>query len=331
MNIRMKDIAKEANTSVTTVSRAIHNNDYVAEKTKKKILRIINENNYSIDGVAQSLRKKSTNTIGFIMTQIYPDPFQSAIAHYLETEAKKNGYRLIISNIVDKSEEEKYAIDLFIKYRVDGIIFGYLNDVSNAEFLKKINTPFVLIERRRNLKNVNAVILDYYKAIRISIDHLNAKGAKKIGFIGAKLGDEVENKIFQSYKESLIEHGLILDKSLVHFGWMNVETGHEGINKLYKNKNIPDACIVINDITALGALQSLNNLRIRIPDDMMIISCDNTLSGYSTPPITSVSFKKKKIAKTAFNLIIEKIKKVNTKNETVILEPQLIKRESTKD
>ncbi len=331
MNIRMKDIAKKANVSVTTVSRVIHNNGYVAKKTEKKILKIINENNYSIDGVAQSLRKKKTNTIGFIMTQIYPDPFQSAIAHFLEAEAKKNGFRLLISNISDKAEEERYALDLFAKYRVDGVIFGYLNDVSNAKFLKKIGVPFVLIERRRNLKGVNAVIFDFYKAIRISMDHLISKGARKIGFIGAKLGDEVENDIFQSYKDSLSENGLVLDKDLVHFGWMNAGTGYDGINNLYKNNNIPDACIVINDITALGVLQALNNLNISVPDDMMIISCDNTLSGYSTPPLTSISFKKEKIAQTAFTMIINKIKKINTQNEIVTLGPRLIKRESTKD
>ena len=188
-----------------------------------------------------------------------------------------------------------------------------------------------MIERKKNLKNVNAVILDYYKSVKISIDHLVLKGAKKFGFIGAKLGDEVEKSIFQGYKESLREHGLILDKELVHFGWMNAETGYDGINKLYKNNNIPDACVVINDITALGVLQALNNLNVRVPDDMMIISCDNTLSGYSTPPITSISFKKKKIAQTAFNIIIEKIKRFETKSKNIILEPYLIKRASTKD
>jgi len=116
----MKDIAKEAKVSITTVSRVINKRGDVAEDTKKRILKIIEKNNYSIDGVAQSLRKMRTSTIGFIMSQIYPDPFQSEISMHLEREARNNNYHLIISNTLGILEEEKNAINDFIKYRVWG-------------------------------------------------------------------------------------------------------------------------------------------------------------------------------------------------------------------
>jgi len=331
MNTRMKDIAKEANVSVATVSRVIHKNGYVSESTKNKILEIIKRENYSLDLLAQSLRKRVSNTIGFIMTQIYPDPFQSMISMFLERESKRKGYRLLISNTLGNEIEEKYAVDLFIRYRVDGIIFGYLNDKKNIMQLQNYGIPFVLIERMRELDNVNAVVFDYYKAIQISMDHLISKDVKSIGLIGARLGDDVENQIFQSYKDSLDRFDIPFDDDIVHLDWMNVKAGYDGINKFASLKKVPDACIVINDIAALGALQALSNLGIKVPDEFMIISCDNTLSEFSTPPVTSISFKKEMIAKKAFDLVLEKIKKKNSKDKVITLEPFLLLRKSTRD
>lgn len=331
MNKRMKDIAKEANVSVATVSRVIHKNGYVSKSTKDKIIEIIKRENYSLDLLAQSLRKRISNTIGFLMTQIYPDPFQSMISMFLENEAKRKGYRLLINNTLGNETEEKYAINLFIRYRVDGIIFGYLNDKKNITQLQEYGIPFVLIERMRNLDNVNAVVFDYYRAIQMSFDHLVSKGAKRIGLIGARLGDNVENQIFQSYKDSLDKLNIPLDDNIVHLDWMNAKTGCDGIKKFTSANKIPDACIIINDITTLGALQTLSDLNIKVPDEFMIISCDNTLSGFSTPPVTSISFKKEVIAKKAFSLVLEKIKKKDFENKIITLEPTLVLRKSTKD
>ena len=100
MRVRMKDIAEEAGVSIITVSRVIHNNGYVSTSKREKILEIIKKHNYVIDGVAQSLRKDKTNTIGFVMTQIYPDPYQSTVAMFIEKEAKKNKYRLGLVRLV---------------------------------------------------------------------------------------------------------------------------------------------------------------------------------------------------------------------------------------
>jgi LacI family transcriptional regulator len=112
---KMSDIAREAGVSKATVSRTLHNKDYVAEDTKIKILKIIKKYNYSIDSFAQSLRRMKTNTIGFVMTQIYPDPFQSVVSMFLEEQAKKNNYRLLISNTLGSAEEEKNALNLFMQ------------------------------------------------------------------------------------------------------------------------------------------------------------------------------------------------------------------------
>jgi LacI family transcriptional regulator len=327
---KMSDIAREAGVSKATVSRTLHNKDYVAEDTKIKILKIIKKYNYSIDNFAQSLRRMKTNTIGFVMTQIYPDPFQSVVSMFLEEQAKKNNYRLLISNTLGSAEEEKYALNLFMQYRVEGVIFGYLIDTKSVKILKSKGIPFVLIERRRNLSNVNVILLDYYKGIEISINHLVSKGAKKIGFIGPRLGDEVENDLYKSYKNTLKINGLNFDKSLVYFGWMDVQTGYNGMKEFIDNKNIPDACIIINDITTLGAMQAITKAGIKIPDDLMIISCDNTLSGFLPTPVSSITFKKEIIAGTAFNLILENIKNKKFKKKVILLEPKLIKRESSK-
>ena len=101
------------------------------------------------------------------------------------------------------------------------------------------------------------------------------------------------------------------------------------VKKFIDNKNIPDACIIINDITTLGALQALNKNRLIVPDDIMIVSSDNTLSAFLSPPISSLTFGKERIAKSSFNLIIEKIENKDLKNKTIVLEPKLIEREST--
>jgi LacI family transcriptional regulator len=327
---KMADIAKEAGVSKTTVSRLLRDKGYVAEDTKKRILKIIKKYDYSVDSVAQSLRMMKTNTLGFVMSQIYPDPFQSVISMFLEKQAKKNNYRLLISNTLGNAEEEKYAVNLFMQYRVDGVIFGYLIDPKVTGLLKSKGIPFVLLERRRKLANVNAVLLNYYKGIEISINHLISKGAKKIGFIGPGLGDEVENEIFESYKNTLKINGINFEEDLVYLGWMDVKTGYDGIKKFVDNKNVPDACIIINDITTLGAMRAITEAKIKIPEDMMIISSDNTLSGFLPVPVSSITFKKEVMADTAFNLIIENIKNKNIKKEVIVLEPDLIKRESSR-
>ncbi len=329
--MRMKDIAKEANVSVITVSRVIHNNGYVSKDKRERILNIINKYNYVIDGVAQSLRKEKTNTIGFVMSQIYPDPFQSTIAMFLEKEAKKKKYRLLINNTLGNIEEEEEAVNLFIKYRTDGIIFSYLMNISNVEKVRQANIPFILIERRKNLKRVNAILLDNYKAIEMSYKHLVSKGAKKIGLIGAHLGDEVENQIFESYKKMVVKSGLKFDEDIVYLDWMDSKTGYKGIYKFYKNKKIPDACIIINDITSLGALQALHELKIKVPEDILITSEDNTLSEFTAPPMTSVTFGKERIAHAALELILGRIENKINEDKLVLLKPRLVKRVSTGD
>jgi DNA-binding LacI/PurR family transcriptional regulator len=327
---KMADIAKEANVSITTVSRVINNNGYVSKEKREKILKIIENNNYRIDSIARSLRKMQTNTIGLVMTQIYPDPFQAEIALFLEKEAKNNNYLLLIGNSLGNAKEEKEIIEVFINYRVDGVIFSYLISKESIESLKKNNIPCVLIERRRNLKNINIILMDYYKGIKIAVEHLLDKGAKRIGFIGARLCDEVEAKIFEGYKETIIQNNIEFDESIVFFGWMNVETGYNGVMYFYNNNNIPDSCIIVNDITTMGALRALRQCGLNVPEDMMIVSTDNTLSRFLTPSISSVSYGKKNIATAGFDLILKSLNNTKFKPKVIVLEPRLMARESSK-
>ena len=331
MKTKMKDIARKAGVSITTISRVINNSGYVAEGTKEKISKIIQDNNYSLNGIAQSLRTKKTYTIGFVMDQIYPDAFQASVAMWLETEAKKHNYKLLISNDLGIEKNEDISVNLLVKYRVDGIIFGFLRNKKNVSKIKKFDIPVVLVERTKGLKNTSAVLLDYRAGIKNAVEYLFSRGTKKIGFIGANPGDNIGDDCFDSYRESLNKTGLEYNSSYIYLGPLDFETGFKAVEKNVNNNIFLDALIIVGNLTAMGAVQACYKYKIKIPEDIMIITTDDVMAQYTTPPLTSVSYDEKEIARTAFTLIFEQFGKKRPKNRIVFLEPKLNKRISTND
>lgn len=328
---RIKDVAKVAGVSSATVSRVIHNKGYVAKRTRNRVLETIESLDYRMNGIAQSLRTKRTNTLGLVITQVYPDPFQANVALNVSIEAQKRGYRLILYNTQEINQDERDSVRFLIENRVDGIIFVYLINPDNAEMAVKSKIPVVLIERHRGIKNVNMILWDNKQGAYEATKHLINLGHHKIAFIGAALGDEVENEIYEGYKSGLRKYNIPFKKEWVRFGRMDYETGYTAVKDILKEGNIPSAFFIVNDISALGALLALHERGLDVPNDCSVVGWDNTLAPFACPPLTSVSHPVEEMARLAVKLLIEeKEEEEGLLPKKIILQPQLIIRSSTK-
>ena len=296
------DIAKAAGVSPATVSRVLTGNARVKEDKKEKILSIIKENDFKPNALARGLINKATKTIGFIVPDI-TNPFFSGVFLEAEKKALSLGYTMILCNSMNdnrmnRTGVESLYLDLLREKQVDGIVImgGRANEKKSGkdqvEELKAITDkiPVVFINGAMSGVKSYHVAADEKKGMKELINYLAELGHKKVGFIGGRKGitstdiklkafmEAVDNKIFQSRKEWMIESNF------------SVEDGYESMNKLLDCKKLPTAVMAVNDFTAIGAINAAKDRGLRVPEDISVTGFDGIyMTDAVRPRITTVS------------------------------------------
>jgi LacI family transcriptional regulator len=331
MASRITDVAKQAGVSTATVSRVIHNSGYVAHETREKVLKTIDELDYLPNAVAQSLKTRKTGTIGLVITNIYPHLFHAALALNIELKARKIGYRTIMCNSLNDPVEEANSVRLLMEKRVDGIVFATAIDPKNVLAAKKNKIPVVLIERNRQIEGADLVLVDNVSGSFKAVEHLIKSGHKKIGFIGCKFIDVVEEERYEGYLLALREFGLEEDKSLVKFlDWYDLSMGYSAVIEIIKSRNLPSAIFTTSDVLAMGALQALHKNNIRVPEECSVIGYDDVFAPFASPRLTAVSQPFVEMAGAAVDMLIKRATpEAEFPPQKVVLQPHLVIREST--
>lgn len=301
----IKKIAELAGVSSATVSKILNNKDqYISDKTRQRVLDIVEREGYIPNGIAKSLRMKNTKTIGIIMPDVM-NLFFSELVRGAEDTAETKGYSVIICNSDNKESKEEKYIQILQEKMVDGIIItASENSISKA--FENIRTPIVLVDRDVDTeKKVGRITVDNEKGMFDATSYLIGKGCKNIGFISAYKDSKISANRLRGYENSLINNGLRFDENKVYFDRFTIESGYKGAKELVSKSQI-DGIVCGNDLIAIGAIQALKEMGFKVPDDVRVVGFDDiSISKFMDPPLTTVSQPIYKLGEESVNMLID--------------------------
>ena len=330
----IKDIANVLNISPAAVSKAMHDDSRISEKTKKAVKRVAKELNYQPNHLASALRSGKSNLVGVIVPRTNSNFFSSVIEN-MEGVLNKAGYNIIITQSNESFEKECKNIDTLLFTQVDGIIASMANetvDLSHYEKIKSKGIPLILFDRGENDLNVDYIGIDDYDSSHMIIEHLISKGCKRIAHIGGFRRTRIFNNRIRGFIDAIHKHNLPHDEDLIVESSLTLEDGRIKMQELLTLDNPPDAVYVASDYAALGALQVLNEQNIKVPEEMCLVGFGNEpFTSLVSPTITTVKQHSKQIGKIAAETFIKRIKAKNWKPklEKNILKSELIVRNSS--
>ena len=326
----IKEIAKIANVSLMTVSRALNNNPRVREQTRKKILNIAKELNYRPNRIARSLVSKKSNLISLIVADIR-NQFFAELARGIEDKAWESGYNVIISSTDNDPKRLESQVRLMMEMGVDGFILASVRlKEPIVDTLIQQGIPVVLVNRKLASENVSYVVIDNQRGAYLVMEHLITHGCRNIAIINGSTDLSTCAERLKGYKKALTKHGLALRPEYVANGSFTKEHGYTAAKKMLSMPDRPDAIFGASDLIALGAMKAADELGFRIPDDLSLVGFDDT--EFSSNPridLTTVSQRKYEMGRLGVQVITEIIEgtEANYTNR-IVLEPHLIVRNS---
>lgn len=329
----IKDIAKLANVSYATVSRALNNKRGVKGETGRKIRKIAAELDYRPNAIARGLVKKQTHTIGLIIPDI-TNPFFPEVARGIEDGARDSGYSVFLCNTNWEIKREILYLNLLAEKRVDGIIIAPISN--QVDFLEKTlrgKIPVVYVSNApRNTKN-SFVVIDSIRGGFLATRHLIESGYKSIGFIGAQEDLVNISERLEGYKLALKEYGMEIRQEQVRFGDFKRETGYRIIQRMIEIDDYPRAVFAENDLLALGVIQGVKEMGLSVPEDIAVVGFDDIpFAAFPEVQLTTISQPKYEMGKSAVEIVLAKIEKrgPETPARRIVLEPELIIRRSSR-
>jgi len=330
----IKDIASVLNISAAAVSKALHNDSRISEKTKTAVRQVAENLQYQPNHLASALRSGKSHLVGVIVPKTNSNFFSSVIQN-IEKVLNKKGYNIIITQSNESYQKECDSIDTLLYTQVDGIIASMANetvDLGAYEKIKSKGIPLILFDRGENDLHVDYIGIDDYNSSHLIVGHLVENGCKRIAHIGGYKRTRIFNNRIRGYIDALKKHNLPLDDELLTESDLTIEDGREKMLKLLSLDTQPDAVYVAGDYAALGALQVLKEKNIKIPEDIALVGFGNEpFTDMVTPRISSLDQQSAEIGKQAANTFLMYMGQgtINQQLNKIILDSKLIVRDSS--
>jgi LacI family transcriptional regulator len=326
--ITIDKLAKLANVSKSTVSKAINDRPDISAETKRRILEISKANNYTPSAFGKGLKSKITKNVGVIFTRekhpLLNNPFFSRILEGIEAELALNGYDLVL-NILHESNTNELP-RMIRERRVDGIILiGVFNDIFIRRLItEKINV--VQVDPKKDIPQFSQVFIDNEHGAFLATKHLIDAGHKKIGFISGDLERLSFKQRLNGYKKALQHNKIEFQNSLLRCG--GLEDGYDQVKNLLEEQH-PTAIFSTNDLNALFAYNAINDMGYKIPEDISVVGFDDIwTAGDAKPPLTTVRVYKEELGSIGVRTLLRIINGELTGPVNIIMPVKLIERES---
>ncbi len=302
----IKDIAKHTGLGLATISSYLNGGNVRAEN-KIKIEAAIEELNFEVNEVARGLKTNKTKTIGVVIPELNNN-FCTEIITDMEDILRNHGYATIVCDCRTNKELEKNAVDFLYRKRVDGIINMPVNsDGSHLNSFRKAKKPIVMIDRKINGIDCDYVLVDNLTAAKNAIKKLIDSGHTRIGMIGGPDDIFTAQERMLGYRLALMEAGIVPEDRLIAHGDYTIDGGVKCLKSLVDNKDMT-AVFVSNYEMTLGTVIGINELGIKIPDDLSVIGFDNVeFARACQPKLTIVTQPMKEIARQVADLILKRI------------------------
>lgn len=324
-DITLKEIASKLGISITTVSKALKNYSDVSDKTKKAVVALAKELQYTPNSFAVNLRTKESKTIGLIVPELVHHFFSNVVNAIID-EAEKNGYLVIILQSNESLELEKKQVELLINKRVDGIIMSLSNESNNDEHIKEIvdrKIPFVMFDKIAKLSKCSKVIINDQSAAFNAVQHLIDVGCRRIAHIRGPVNPQNSVDRFIGYKKALEKNNIPFDSTLVYTcEKVNFEEGKSFAEQIIKEHDDIDGIFAITDLVAVGVLAFLNENNISIPEQVAVIGFSNWfMAQVLTPKLSTVDQPSYEMGIASFNLLLQEM---NCYKEGVVFTPKTV-------
>lgn len=338
----LSDIAEAVGVATMTVSRVVSGDGYVSEETREKVLKAVKELNYRRNGLARSLKRQFTETVGLVLGDI-SNPYSTELARAVRETLLEQGFNLFICISESGAKEDVIAFESLANHSVDGIIVATRSNEVGDRYLSDLvetNVPVVAIGRDLTHKNIDFVSPDNLKGGFDATQHLIDLGHKRIAFIGSNLQSGSNLKRLQGYLKALKKHKISVDERLITgrsegisdiAGYSTEEIGFEGMKRLLSLPDPPTAVFARNDFTAIGAMRAISEAGLKIPNDIAIVGFDDIpLAARMSPSLTTVRQPMRAEGQIAAAMLLERITgKTNISRRERILDCELIVRESS--
>jgi LacI family transcriptional regulator len=325
------DVAKTAGVSISTVSRVL-NGKGVKKETQAKVIGAIEQLDFTPDLTARSMISKETKTIGMLVPNL-TNEFWGQMAEAIQEELWNHGYSLILCSFNFEMDREIAFLKMFVDRKVDGIIFmassptlGNYDYSHIYEWKRKFQVPFVTLDH--NIQDLSGVIGDTIQSAMNAVEHLVRLGHRDIAYVG---GPAVSMDREVGYRKALMKNDLIRNERLIVLGrGQSFDFGYDALKRLLRTKERFTAVFCGNDLIAMGAMNALNKVGIRVPEEVAIVGYDDIhLAAMLKPSLTTVRQPIKQISKELIQLLLSsmtneeernQIKKIMVPNELIIRE-----------
>ena len=331
----IKDVAKMAGVSTTTVSHVINKTRFVAKETEEAVMQAIKSLKYSPSAVARSLKVNTTKSIGMIVTTS-ESPYFAEIIHAVEDHCYRQGYSLFLCNTQNDPEKIKNHVEMLTKKRVDGLLVMCSEYTQHSlDVLSGFSSvPMVVMDWGPNA-DTDIIEDNSFNGGYIATKHLIDCGHKAIGLIAGELDKTTARTRYEGFVKAMNEANLPIHENWILEGFFEPEDGYECMNRILVQDNLPTAVFCCNDVMALGAISAITEKGLRVPDDISIIGYDNIHSSrFYAPPLTTIHQSKSRLGAQAVNLLFERIaNKDNDSHEKhrIAIHPELVLRKSVRN
>ncbi|TDN40952.1 substrate-binding domain-containing protein [Haemophilus haemolyticus] len=324
----MKDIARLAQVSTSTVSHVINGSRFVSDEIREKVMRIVVELNYTPSYIARSLKVKRTKTIGLLVTATN-NPFFSEVMAGVEQYCQKNQYNLIIATTGGDAKRLQQNLQTLIHKQVDGVLLMCGDSRFQADMELAVSLPLVVMDWWFTELNADKILENSERGGYLATKSMVDAGHQKIGIITGNLRKSVAKNRLQGYKKALSEANIVLNPDWIVESHFDFEGGIVGAQKLLALSDRPTAIFCCSDTIAIGAYQAIQNQGLRIPQDISIMGYDDIeLARYLFPSLSTISQPKAELGKLAVETLLQRIQEPNENYRTLVLEPTCILRES---
>jgi DNA-binding LacI/PurR family transcriptional regulator len=334
MHVSIKDIARAAGVSHSTVSRALNDSSLVKAETKVHIQRLAREMGYFPDAIARSLVTQRTHTVGVVATTI-TDPFVAEVVQGIEDEAQENGYSVILTSSASEPEREMAAVEMLRAKRVDSVIVTSSRiGALYLEHLESIGVPVVLVNNHNEQSGryTFSVSVDNRQGGHLATVHLIERGHRRIGYVSGPADHSDDLERLAGYRQALDEAGIPFDPALVVLGNGRLDGGERALLPLTSLVERPTAVFCYNDMTAVGLLSAARRAGLSVPGDLAVVGFDDIpMAAHVYPPLTTVVQPQRDMGRQAMKMALALVAADDSAASfsDVIVKGKLVVRESS--
>lgn len=307
MPVSIKDIARAAGVSHSTVSRALSDSPLINTETKTRIQGLARAMGYSPDAAARSLVMRRTHAVGVVVTTI-ADPFSAEVVEGIERTASAHGYSVILAASNDEPEREIAAVEMLHSKRVDAIVITSSRvGALHQDRLGAAGVPVILLNNhsQQEVPNAYSVRVDDVHGGQLATGHLIGLGHRRIAHVAGPEGHTPSRERLDGYRRALEAAGLPFEPALVIPGNGRPEGGEAALAALLALPKRPSAVFCYNDMTAIGLLRSAKASGVRVPQDLAVVGFDNIpFAAYVTPSLTTIAQPMLALGQRAMNMAL---------------------------